>query len=73
MGSHKKAKKNRVLVESKASKLGYCLYDKLPCKRFDYEFDKPVCWVYDIHGYLKWVCPRFVAPVGFSIPKRLSI
>lgn len=55
------------------SKSGYCCpYDKLPCKRFDYDLGAGACFTYDVTGRLKFVCRRFVAPAGFLIPKQLS-
>ena len=55
------------------SKSGCCCpYDKLPCKRFDYVLGAGACFFYNVGGHLKFTCKRFVAPVGFSLPKQLS-
>ena len=71
MGSHKKAKKNRAEAEAKVLQSGYCCpYDKLLCKRVDCFDGFPACWTYDVKGRLRFVCKRFVAPAGFSIPKQ---
>ena len=32
----------------------------------------PACFFYGVNGRLKFVCRRFVAPAGFSVPKQLS-
>jgi hypothetical protein len=49
-----------------------CPYDKLPCRRFDYYLEFGACFVWDVNGRLRFVCKRFVAPVGFSVPKQLT-
>ncbi len=56
------------------SSSGYrCPYgEKLPCKRFDPLEGIPACFHYDVKGVLRFVCERFVAPVGFSVPRRLT-
>ena len=52
---------------------GYCCpYDKLPCKRISYDSNMPACFFYGVNGRLKFVCRRFVALAGFSLPKQLS-
>ena len=52
---------------------GYCCpYDKLPCKRVDYLSGDPACFIWDVNGRLRFTCRRFVAPVGFKVPKQLS-
>jgi hypothetical protein len=48
-----------------------CPHDKLLCKRVGYD-DFPACWTYDAKGRLRYVCKRFVARAGFTIPKQLS-
>lgn len=50
----------------------FCSYDKLPCKRYNYEFDCYDCATYDKNGRLRWVCKRFALPAGFSLVKQLS-
>ena len=50
----------------------YCPYDKLSCKRFDSVLDAGACFTYNVNGRLRFVCKRFVASAGYSIPKQLS-
>jgi hypothetical protein len=49
-----------------------CPYDKKRCKRVRYDCDDPACFVWDVKGRLRFVCRRFRAPKGFSVPKQLS-
>jgi hypothetical protein len=59
--------------QNSLSDFGYrCPYDKLPCKRYDRVLDNGACFTYDRNGRLRFVCKRFVAPVGFVVPKQLS-
>lgn len=61
------------MVKDLYSKAGYrCPYDKLPCKRFDYELGAGACFTYNVGGRLKFTCKRFVAPVCFTLSKQLS-
>ena len=48
-----------------------CPHDKLLCKRVGYD-GFPSCFTWDVNGRLRFVCKRFVAPAGFSLPKQLS-
>lgn len=49
-----------------------CPYDKLPCKRYDYDLGAGACFTYDVNGRLRWVCRRFARDKRLKLPKQLS-
>lgn len=49
-----------------------CSSDKLPCNRFSFELGVGDCIRFDVKGCRMFLCVRYVAPVGFSVPKQLT-
>lgn len=50
-----------------------CSSDKLPCNRFSFELGVGDCVSFDVKGRRIFLCARYVAPAGLSVPKQLTV